>query len=233
MINVVADKHPEKPIRAFFIDSENGAAKLLEGMEFLTRSDTVVVFHRDNFPADLKNKLELGPASVEWVKCVDRGVKNSMDVQIIAELAMRLAEEGFSSAYIVSEDKGFLPAVHYLQQTAKGRGRDIALVKDIAHATMRTILSSLTDLKRAERIEDVKSALAPLYGEDEACGITKELQGIFSKALSGNDVAQDNEAAAVQTPELGNRPVSFVKLHGIGRALAGKLEQAGIASPAE
>lgn len=33
-----------KAIRAFFLDSENGAARLLEGMELLNRSDVVVVF---------------------------------------------------------------------------------------------------------------------------------------------------------------------------------------------
>lgn len=233
MISVAADKHPEKPIRAFFLDSENGAGKLLEGMEFLTRSDTVVVFHRDNFPADLKNKLELGPASIEWVKCVDRGVKNSMDVQIIAELAMRLAEEGFQSAYIVSEDKGFLPAVHYLQQAPKGRGRDIALVKNVVQATMRTVFGFLTDLKRAKRVEDVEDALAPLYGEGEARCIIEELERIFLKASFDDDVVQDDEAAVAQVPEREAKPVSFVELPGIGRALAGKLEQAGIASPAE
>lgn len=167
------------------------------------------------------------------MKCVDRGVKNSMDVQSIAELAMRLAEEGFSNAYIVSEDKGFLPAVHYFQQTVKGRERDIALVEDIVHATIRTILSSLTDLKCAERVEDVESALAPLYGEDEACGIAKELQRIFTNDFAGDDVAQDDEVVISQAPEPEVKPASFVELRGIGRALADKLEQAGMASPAE
>ncbi|BAK45587.1 TfoX/Sxy family DNA transformation protein [Eggerthella sp. YY7918] len=249
MIDVTADKHPGKPIRAFFIDSENGAEKLLEGMEFLTRSDTVIVFHRDNFPAELKNRLELGPSAVEWIKCVDRGVKNSMDVQIIAELSMRLVEGGFENGYIVSEDKGYLPAVHYLQRTPKGREHEVALVKDIAHAVMRTIFSSMTKLKHAESVENVEETFAPLYGEGEARVLTGKLEKIFAQlhADSQKDVGavQCDEGAMsksltegvdqlVDEPtEQKSKSVSFIDMPGIGRALAGKLESAGIASPAE
>lgn len=245
MIGVEAGKHPGKPLRAFFIDSENGAAKLLEGMEFLTRSDTVIVFHRGSFPPELKNKLELGPSAVEWVKCVDQGVKNSMDVQIIVELALRFAEDGFKSAYIVSEDKGFLPAVHYLQQTPKGRGREIALVKNISHAAMRAVLSTLTDLKRADNVKDVEDALAPLYGEGEASDLTRELERIFaSTSPSATNVLCDETMTgqarsdgagqnASDREEKAAGSASFIDLPGIGRMLADKLESAGIASPAE
>ncbi|WP_195762891.1 hypothetical protein [Eggerthella guodeyinii] len=110
-----------KATRAFFLDSENGAARLLEGMELLNRSDLVVVFHRGSFPHEVKNKLERTSCSIEWVKCVDPGVKNSMDVQIIAELALRLATGQFEDAYILSEDKGLSSCDPLLAANAAGK----------------------------------------------------------------------------------------------------------------
>lgn len=245
MICMAADKYSERPIRAFFIDSENGAERLLEGMEFLTHSDLVIVFHRGNFPVGLKSKLELGPSAVEWIKCVDPGVKNSMDVQIIAELAMRLAGDGFKSAFIVSEDKGYLPAIHYLQQTSRGGEREVALVKDIVHAAMRTTFSALTALKCADSAEDIENALAPMYGESEARSLAEGFERVFAKPLIDAHDACADDAGSAQDPatEIGcgagasaeakADSVSFVDLPGIGRALAGKLESAGISSPAE
>lgn len=245
MIYAMADKHPEKPTRAFFVDSENGAEKLLEGMEFLTASDLVVVFHRGGFPAGLKNKLELGPSAIEWVRCVDLGVKNSMDVQIIAELSMRFAKDGFERAFIVSEDKGFLPADHYLQQTTKGRESEIALVKSVGYAAMRAVLLTLTELKRASGIEDVGRAFALLYGESEAQGLVEALKEAFADcAVGGSEIQEAGTAAsgdfdALTVGKLGALPISrsdeatFVDLPGIGWALAGKLESAGIGSSVE
>lgn len=148
-------------------------------------------------------------------------------------------------AYIVSEDKGFLPAVHYLQQTPKGRGCEIALVKSIVHAAMRTVLSSVTGLKRADSVEDVEDALAPLCGQSEAHDITLELEKIFAEAFAHVDDIGDRvcEVEALQVPSTNGaercvdgveaQGVSFVDLPGIGRALASRLESAGITNPAE
>lgn len=198
-----------KATRAFFLDSEDGAARLLEGMELLNRSDVVVVFHRGSFPHEVKNKLELTSCSVEWVKCVDPGIKNSMDVQIIAELALRLAAGQFEDAYIFSEDKGCLPAIHYLLQTQQGKGCDIALAKNVMHTASRSVLSSLIALKKVRNAEDVEHAFALVCGECEAHGIMGGLERIF-----------------------GDR-ASFAGLSGIGKTLAGKLKDAGVANPAE
>lgn len=168
-----------------------------------------------------------------------------MDVQIIAEVAMRLAEERFKSAYIVSEDKGFLPAVHYLQQTSKGKRLEIALVKNITQVVMRTVFSTMGKLKHAENVADVKSALAPLYGDGEACDLTKSLEVIFAKSQMSSGDMQGDEASVLHASSAGvgqcegaqteveAGSASFIELPGIGRALAGKLEDAGIASPAE
>lgn len=209
MVCEASNEHSGKATRAFFLDSENGAARLLEGMELLNRSDLVVVFHRGSFPHEVKNKLELTSCSVEWVKCVDPGVKNSMDVQIIAELALRLAAGQFEDAYILSEDKGYLPAIHYLQLTQQGKRCDIALAKNVMHAASRSVLSSLIALKKVRNAEDVEHAFALVCGECEAHGIMGELERIF-----------------------GDR-ASLAGLPGIGKTLAGKLKDAGVANPAE
>lgn len=244
MISAESANRSDRTMRAFFLDSENGAARLLEGMELLTRSDLVVVFHRDNFPFEVKSKLELAPCSIEWVKCVDPGVKNSMDVQIIADLAMRLATDGFRSAYILSEDKGYLPAVHYLQQTKKGEGCDIALVKNVVHASARAIFSTLAALKSSKSVEDVEWALSPMFGEDESRSIVEGLEKVFARSIVNAEGAIDDVVAKLQDVSaeeivlctereaLSDGP-SFVGLPGIGRALAGKLENAGVTNPAE
>lgn len=154
---------------------------MFEGMELLNRLDVVVVFHRGSFPHEVKNKLELTSCSVEWVKCVAPGIKNFMDVQIIAELALRLAVGQFEDAYILSEDKGYLPAIHYLQQTQQGKGCDIALAKSVMRAASRSVPSSLVALKKVKNAEDVEHAFALVYGECEARGIMGELERIFGE----------------------------------------------------
>lgn len=234
MTNAEIGDHPNRPLRAFFLDSENGAARLLEGMELLTRSDLVVVFHRGSFPLEVKNRLELASCAVEWVKCVDPGIKNSMDVQIIAELSMRLATDGFKAAYVLSEDKGYLPAVHYLQQVQQGKGRDIALVKNVMHAASRTVLFALTALGAAEGIGDFENALAPLFGACEIRGIVGRLEKVLAEDVDGEGgsaAGKIEEEPAALAPENGR--ASFVDLPGIGRALAGKLEGADVTNPEE
>lgn len=80
--------------RVFFIDSENGITGLIEGVQYLNSTDKVIVFHRDDIPQGTRARICKTPATVEWVACVDPKMKNSMDVQIIAELPPSLKRIG-------------------------------------------------------------------------------------------------------------------------------------------
>ncbi len=168
------------PARTFFIDSENNIWKLFEGMELLTSSDAVVIFHRDAFPKNLRSKLETTPAKLEWIKCVDAGVKNSMDVQLIAEFAMRVAKGTCRTAYIVSEDNGFSPAIHYLQRAVTGEDFEMAHVKSIETGIARSIVNGMEALKAAETVDEVRAALARVYGAGNAAALTERLAAVFA-----------------------------------------------------
>lgn len=268
-----ARTHSAKPAaRAFFVDSENGAKDLLEGVEYLNPSDMVIVFHRGSFPNVLRNQLEMSPARIKWVQCVDAKVKNSMDVQIIADFALRLSDNQFKDGYIVSRDKGFLPAVHYLQETPQGAGHNIALVHSILNASALGLSSALATLRRADSREDIVDFFTAIAGE-EGEALADSLECIL-RAADERTVAADDTAASLSTlgasdgaaaeaplalgvPEdagtgtlggpdgvavekpltaasipSGEEP-SFVTLPGIGKALASKLEHAGIRTPGE
>lgn len=168
------------PARTFFIDSENNIWKLFEGMELLTSSDAVVIFHRDAFPKNLRSKLETTPAQLEWIKCVDAGVKNSMDVQLIAEFAMRVAKGTCRTAYIVSEDNGFSPAIHYLQRAVSGEDFEMAHVKSIETGIARSIVRGMEALKVASSVDEVRQALTRVYGVDNAAALTDRLGAVFA-----------------------------------------------------
>lgn len=168
------------PARTFFIDSENNIWKLFEGMELLTSSDAVVIFHRDAFPKNLRSKLEATPAQLEWIKCVDAGVKNSMDVQLIAEFAMRVAKGTCRTAYIVSEDNGFSPAIHYLQRAVNGEDFEMAHVKSIETGIARSIVRGMEALKVASSVDEVRQALTRVYGVDNAAALTDRLGAVFA-----------------------------------------------------
>lgn len=168
------------PARTFFIDSENNIWKLFEGMELLTSSDAVVIFHRDAFPKNLRSKLEATPAQLEWIKCVDAGVKNSMDVQLIAEFAMRVAKGTCRTAYIVSEDNGFSPAIHYLQRAVSGEDFEMAHVKSIETGIARSIVRGMEALKVASSVDEVRQALTRVYGVDNAAALTDRLGAVFA-----------------------------------------------------
>ncbi|MEG0505598.1 MAG: hypothetical protein RR547_13205, partial [Raoultibacter sp.] len=83
---------PKKVRRTYFIDSENHINTCLQGIESLSEDDLVLVFHRENnLSQKQKSSIKDSKAQVEWILCQDSGVKNSLDVQLIAELSRRIA----------------------------------------------------------------------------------------------------------------------------------------------
>lgn len=85
-----------------------------------------------------------------------------------------------------------------------------------------------------------------MHGEDEAHGIVDEFKRIFAKSPDGVDdsmiggvavvrkpPAERGEQRAGQSSESTPESRTFIGLPNIGRALAGKLENAGMLSPAE
>lgn len=116
MVESTTQTQAAMPKRIFLVDSENGIETLIDGCERLNKRDTVIVFHRNSVSKKVLHRLNGSRAQIEWIECIDPGIKNSMDFQIIVELCLRLAQQKIDEVYIISRDNGFDSAVHYLQQ---------------------------------------------------------------------------------------------------------------------
>ncbi len=226
--------------RAFFIDSENGLSQLIKGVELLDRSDKVIVFYRDNIASNSRVKIEMSAPMTEWVACVDPGIKNSMDVQIIAELSARLQADEFDFGFVVSNDKGYLPAIHYLEQTKRARGHALALVPTIEHAVFRGALELVQAIRTIHNRADLERTFALAVGRENASNVLSQLSDLLSQEI---DVAPDATASKSETAdsscELETPPRadsndnqdSFKNTAGIGRAISAKLGSVGINGP--
>ncbi len=239
----------EKPVqeraqRAFFVDSENGINSLIEGIENLNRSDRVVVFHRNAVPKNAQLRIEMCPAAVDWIACVDPGVKNSMDVQIIAELSACLQADKFESGFIVSNDKGYLPALHYLERSTRGEGHTLALVSSIEKGIARNMSEFFHALKEASTRQQLARAFALVMGEEGAKSTLDKLSALLvqpakeqlenaqSENLAEGAVLRSADDITVPTQTSSKQEhLSFKKTRGIGKALSCKLEEAGIETP--
>ena len=167
---------PAKARRTFFIDSENHINTCLQGIESLTERDLVVVFHREsNLSAKQKDAIKDSPARIEWILCQDSGVKNSLDVQLIAELSRRIACHEIDNGYIVSQDQGYKPALHYLLNRYSDEFRFIGLKKSIDEFMLTDALIS------AESRKDVHEALVHNAGQIVGTAMYRHIRDLFDK----------------------------------------------------
>lgn len=163
-----------KARRTFFIDSENHINTCLQGIESLTENDLVVVFHREsNLSQKQKEAIKDSPARIEWILCQDSGVKNSLDVQLIAELSRRIACHEIENGYIVSQDQGYKPAIHYLLNRYADEFRFLGLKKSIDEFMLADALVS------AESRQDVHEALVRSAGQIVGTAMYRTIRDIF------------------------------------------------------
>lgn len=165
---------PARARRTFFIDSENHINTCLQGIESLTERDLVVVFHREsNLSAKQKDAIKDSPARIEWILCQDSGVKNSLDVQLIAELSRRIACHEIENGYIVSQDQGYKPALHYLLNRYSNEFRFIGLKKSIDEFMLTDALIS------AETRQAVHEALVRHAGQIVGTAMYRHIRDLF------------------------------------------------------
>ena len=222
-----AGKNP-RPRRAFFIDSENNIKQLLFGLENLNANDLVVVFHRNNFPKDCRAKLETCLAKVEWITCVEPRTKDSMDFQIVSEFSMRLVSESFDHGYIVSHDKGYLPALNYLARTPQREGHILGLAPNITEAISGTISDYIHFLEDARTLDDVREFFTLFMSKSAA----KRVMGIVRNFIQREiDIEKEVDNVLSLNENMRARPI--LELPGIGTALAKRLEEVGIGTEGE
>lgn len=188
-----AQSEDAKVWRAFFIDSENGIDVLLNGFAQLHPYDMIVVFHRNNISNKIREQLECGPAQVDWVKCGDPKLKNSMDFQLVTELTARLAMDRFDEGYVVSGDKGFRAAVHHLQEQPIAQGHELACVRDILHGICLSSYSVLSHLDQIQSSEDIQHCLELVLSKNKARKIMPVLTDVILRE-HGVAVAQGSPA---------------------------------------
>lgn len=174
----------QKAARMFFIDSENGIERLTEGCMNLNANDTIVVFHRDNIKASVLTNLEFSPAQVDFIECVDRGVKNSMDVQIIAELALRLGSHAFDEGYVISRDKGFRPAIHYLQLTPQASSCKLSFAESIDHGLFQSVTNAFSNAATFDSRVDIERAFSLVVGPQNASTLVERLDKVLTNERS-------------------------------------------------
>ena len=203
--------------RLFFIDSENGFERLIDGCEDLNSVDCIIVFHRGGVPKKPKARIEACPAKIEWVTCVDPGVKNSMDFQIVAELALRLAMTGFGEGYVVSRDQGFNPALHYLMKHAVAMECELALASSIGHALVHSAKRALRDLEQLDSRKSIERAFSLVVGVKDAQILVDKISDVLvaEAAKAPNDVEK------------------LIDLKGVGKSLSKRLQDAGVSTPAQ
>ena len=106
--------------RYFLVDTENVHMKGLKGLEALTEDDTVIVFLTNECYTDATkiSKIERYHKCTikqQWVK---NGRKNALDFQLTSYLGILFHEHKDEKVeyYIISEDKGYLSSIEFLQQ---------------------------------------------------------------------------------------------------------------------
>lgn len=237
------------PQRAFFIDSENGIDVLIEGCERLGKHDTIIVFHRNPILNKARIRLDLCPATVEWITCLDPGIKNSMDFQIVAEFSLRATQGKFDEGYIISRDNGYKPAVHYLEQKL-GSPIITTTAISIDQALQKSFSTALSNLAHTQDKNEIKRILLLLLGEQATETVCKALSGTQqiaepsepevenkNKDISSTPNVTTVDAATTPTTTVNSSLLSTNKaskmsdLRGIGKALSLKLQSVGINTP--
>lgn len=201
-----------KARRTYFIDSENHINTCLQGIESLTENDLVVVFHREsNLSQKQKESIKESPARIEWILCQDSGVKNSLDVQLIAELSRRIACHEIENGYIVSQDQGYKPAIHYLLNRYADEFRFLGLKKSIDEFMLDDALIS------AETRQDVHEALVRTAGQIIGTAMYRTIRNLFD-ATTDSDEPENGYTVegAPLFPESQNEPAQANGSNGNG-----------------
>lgn len=170
--------------RAYFLDSENGADPLIEGVELLNSDDVLIAFQRNTMSKRAKAALSRACCTVEWVVCSGPMSKDSMDFQIVAELGARLALDNFEAGYILSRDQGYLPALNYLSRSTYGRNHRLKLIPNIMRSIDDELKSAMKTLKIARTEKEVAHALTRLFGEQEVPNVIANLKFVWNRTNS-------------------------------------------------
>lgn len=173
----------------YLIDFENVKSRGMEGVELLTKEDTVCIFYSDNADSmtfDLHRKLNETKADIIYHK-VAVGTKNALDFQLATYLGYLICEqqrEGIHPNYfIVTKDNGFTSLMVYW----KAQGVPVRIIRNLLwgknpaaeqnllteeEQETETVVTAAEDV--TEQPEPVKETQEPAQPEPEKADAPEE-----------------------------------------------------------
>lgn len=173
----------------YLIDFENVKSRGMEGVELLTKEDTVCIFYSDNADSmtfDLHRKLNETKADIIYHK-VAVGTKNALDFQLATYLGYLICEqqrEGIHPNYfIVTKDNGFTSLMVYW----KAQGVPVRIIRNLLwgknpaaeqnllteeEQETETVVTAAEDV--TEQPEPVKETQEPVQPEPEKADALEE-----------------------------------------------------------
>jgi hypothetical protein len=164
----------------FLVDGDNNVTSGLNGIEMLSKEDTVLIFHKKGMAlTKIKKRVSQSKADVQFIESVKDG-KNSIDFQIIAELGVLVGKNEVEFAYIISHDKGYLASIEALKKRYAKAFVEVSLEESI-----ETCLKLAFMLKASSK-QGLCNALVKEYGSAQGSLLYNHLKAIFINS-SNND----------------------------------------------
>ena len=172
----------------FLVDGDNNIGTGLQGAEYLTPEDSILVFYQKSGLAlsRIQELCKNSKAKIQYLESV-KGGKNSIDFQIITELGVLIGRREADYAYVISQDRGYEAAISALQARYADTFREVALQPSIAACLRASLL-------RAKDLQELQAALTREYGPLQGRRAFEHLTELFQAA------AKQTAAQAERTP---------------------------------
>jgi hypothetical protein len=165
----------------FLVDGDNNIGNSLNGIEILTADDTVLIFHKKGMAlTKIKNQAGKSKANVQYIESVKDG-KNSIDFQIITELGVLVGKNEIEYGYIISQDKGYSPAIEAL------KNRYIKLFKEVDLKDSIEDCLKLSFILKAGTKQELCNSFTKEFGTSQGSAIYNHIKSIF---IQQNDKAE-------------------------------------------
>lgn len=166
----------------YIVDGDNHVLNGLNGVESLTENETVMIFHQKGLNLNrITQKLRGSHADIQFIESVKSG-KNSIDFQIVAELGMMAAKKQLDEAYIISCDKGYIPAI----QSIKSRYPQAFKKLELCSSIWETFNNKPTGLLTVDTKEGLHNVLVTEYGATSGNIIYSNIKAIFKQSEQEN-----------------------------------------------
>ncbi len=174
--------------RIFFIDYENTGWTGLTGIENLTPSDSVFIFHNGNggaLPFEAITILANCKAHIE-TRHVTVGTKNALDFQLSSELGFILGsakreEREQGTYFVISKDNGFSPLAPFWQD----RGATILFAPTIAEGL------SKEEQAVSNEEESASIAIPEIEGKKEYKWLNRNMLERKSVAMIAEEIKEE------------------------------------------